>query len=195
MGYRCSLLAIRDKPLGELLHTLGFERTGERFEFAESGFTAIEARRGWNLLIASGMGLTDYFNEEDARQLSADGFALFFSCTTTSMITQLVGYQGGHAAWRVDYDGSGGATTPDIDGDPPDVIAQLAAERHGDQADGEGGDFMYEVTFDVIAHLTGVRPDESDLNDPQPFEELRDVKEAAPPPKPRGLFRRLFGQG
>ncbi len=177
MGYRCSWVAVHDKPLNELLTALELERTGERFDFSEPGLNAIESRDGWNVVIADGQETMDSLTEANAKQLSKGTRALFFQCNDASMVTLLVEYKDGKEGWSIRYNGTDGVSTPEVFGEVPDVVNQVVAEQSEEQsAEGDDVDCMYDIAPAVGLDITGFRHDqEPDVGEADPIQELRRI--------------------
>jgi len=199
MGFRCSVVAVKDLPPDRLLEFFGFERTGLREEFAESDFTLVQALDGWSVLVALGIERVDFFVEEDAKLLSVQTRALYFVSETTSTNTALVAYASNEPSWSIYYDGSDGLTAPEFEGDPPEFVDEFftkcCEERDAEDAeDPEETDYFYDLTLDVFSRLTGLHLIVADLEDPRPFQELRRVEtvESRGESKPSGFFGRRF---
>ena len=163
MGYRCTWIGVRGKPLSEILQPLLLELDGNRYEFSEPGFNALEAKDGWNIVIADGGKLMMDIVEENALALSAGFDCLFFRCEDTSMYTKLALYRDAIEVWSIEYCGADGISAPVVTDEVPELVRQTIAERTLDQAaddDEEPADHLYDITATVGLRIAGFRHDE-----------------------------------
>ena len=153
---------------------MGFERTGDRQDFSEPGFNAVEMP-GWSILIADG---SDYFlelGEEHAAALSNGGRSLLFMCSDTVMCTHLIEYADAAEVWRISYEGVDGVSAAEITGSAPALVHEALAESQAEQNADPEADSIYDTTAKAGLAMTGFRHDSAvELpGDPQPVQVLR----------------------
>ncbi|HVJ16860.1 MAG TPA: hypothetical protein VM686_15575 [Polyangiaceae bacterium] len=173
-------MARRGSSTQELLEATGTTVTGQRDEFPDVGFYLLEingdAQGSWAILIADGSENFGALTGGDAQALSSDGAeTLYFSCSDTTMTTELSCYRAGRRIWGIDYDPDEGCV--EFEGAMPQVAEQIRAdlEARQDAADeaNDSADHIYELTAEVGRALTGFRHDRTlDCAESTPFQVL-----------------------
>jgi hypothetical protein len=177
MGFRVSWIARTGYSTEELLSVLGHAPSGERDEFADVGHYLLEMPGNdppCVLLIASG---TDHFMDlraDHAEMLSRDDHeCIYFVCSDTVMITELRSFRDGKEAWSIVYNCSDETMQPAMHGDVPEIAHTFLRDLQAKEAEGDGGDYLYELTGDVGQYLVGFRHDRDLVSDdPAPFQHL-----------------------
>lgn len=165
MGFHCAWIASRAARARVLAH-LNFSAELQSEEpVYDPGLYGIALPSGWYVVFGGGWDFMGKLGEGQASELSRDSEALFFTTDDTSMSTQLVCFQGGELAWAITYDGSNGVGEPELEGQPPAVLAETLARVRKAQ-EGAGGkkagvDHIYDLTAEVGRLLVGFRHDQT----------------------------------
>lgn len=177
MGFRVSWIARTGDSTQELLSALNLIPTGERDDFADIGHCLLQLPSNdppCVLLIASG---TDHYmdlNATHAQFLSRDDHeCIYFWCSDTVMMTQLISFRDGKEAWSITYNCEDEAMRPAMSGDVPEKAYELLEALRAEAETGNGGDYLYELTADLGLYLVGFRHDQDlETEDPAPFQRL-----------------------
>jgi hypothetical protein len=100
-----------------------------------SDYSLLELTSGWNLVFLDGrdanLGRLAWHAKVLARR---GGDAVHFSCSDTTMITEIGGVVNG-SAWTLGYNGNDGIDPDEVrvDGDPPSFVEELIAAHLRDQ--------------------------------------------------------------
>jgi len=177
MGYRVSWIARQGTDTEQLLRFSRRALTGERHEFPDLGWYLLEmphVKPAWVLLIADGSDQFMELEPSHAQTLSEDGNeTLYFICSDTVMATHMSYYRSGEGVWAIDYECEGDTQSPEILGQPPEVVLEMLARQKAIQAQDDDADYLYDLTAEVGRALTGFRHDTPPAtDDPEPFQVL-----------------------
>jgi hypothetical protein len=178
MGFRVSWIGREGTSTGELLEASRRSLTGERDEFPDVGFYLLELPdrdpTAWVVLIADGSDNYAELDDALAQSLSAGGHeTLYFWCSDTVMVTELICFKNGTIAWSIHYNCEDERQRPAITGAAPAIVHEILASLQSQQQKDDGADYLYELTAEVGRRLVGFRHDmDPETDDPEPFQVL-----------------------
>ena len=178
MGFRVSWIARAGTSTDELLQVSRRRLTGERHEFPDVGFYLLELPdkdpHAWVVLIADGSDNYAELDDSLAQTLSLGGNeTLYFWCSDTVMVTELVCFKNGTISWSIEYNCEVETQRPAMTGDVPSIVHEILANLRSQQQQDDGADYIYDLTAEVGRRLVGFRHDmDPETDDPEPFQVL-----------------------
>lgn len=116
----------------------------------------------WFVVIGDGSDFMDLVGRDQAIALSKHAPAVYFFTDDAPMCAEITSFVAGQPAWTVSYDGSGGVSTPTLEGIVPTAVQSILAEARKEQnAAGPDVDHMYDVAANLGRALVGFRHDET----------------------------------
>ena len=149
-----------------------FEDTGEVDEYFEHDHSGGGLPDGWYVILSNEMGLLE---PAKLAKWSEGARVVAVAIHEGSMNSLATEWRDGKQVWSVSHDGSEGGEQLDVEGQLPDVFAELQHEATAAQAeagaeDGEGVNFVFDIPLDLAAEITGFRHDELGFDDDiEPF--------------------------
>jgi hypothetical protein len=149
-----------------------FEDTGEVDEYFEHDHSGGELPDGWYVILSNEMGLLE---PAKLAKWSAGARVVAVAIHEGSMNSLATEWRDGKQVWSVSHDGSEGGEQLDVEGQLPEVFAELQHEATAAQAEaggeeGEGVNFVFDIPLDLAAEITGFRHDELGFDDDiEPF--------------------------
>lgn len=118
---------------------------------------------GW-FLVASREDL-DLTSDLERAASTTDQTAVGCEMSTVVMYSEACGYQGGQLKWSVIHDPDDEDSPLAVEGEPPEILAELEAKAMEDQAADTDVDFVFDVPPQLVAHYTGFVYDEDEATD------------------------------
>jgi len=153
--------------------------SGERHEFPDVGWYLLELpsdESPWVLLIADGSENFADLSASHAQSLSKGGNqTLYFCCSDTVMVTELLFFKDGAEVWSIQYDCGDKTKQPAINGDAPQITHEILKELRTKQQTDDGADYIYDITAELGRSIVGFRHDaDVEIDDPEPFQLLNE---------------------
>jgi hypothetical protein len=159
MGYSLFWLAVKGKPLADLLAQFELAPTGDTEEIPESDVVSAELSAGWNIIH---WNKGDLPTQTQFTTASAGCAAVFCFLEEHVMASFTSGWENGVELWSVDH--AAGESNPlRIKGNPPqpfgDIRAKLEAEQKQHNATNpprrERVDFIFDIPVNLAEAITG----------------------------------------
>jgi hypothetical protein len=143
----------------QLLEDLGLQEVGAAHnEWAEGhAYACTVMPGGWLVLTGTSLKLE---LDELLPTLSARRQVLAGEVYETVMVSTLQAWEAGVRLWSVVHGAEAGAETFEIAGSPPEAFTEIRARQTALQAEGEGGDHLFDAPLDLGAQICGYRPGE-----------------------------------
>src|SRR5450432_1161639 len=152
MGYSISWLAVRGGVKAEVERALGLVDTGATEDFPEAPICGLDLPGGWYLLV-----LDDCFHRfvmpDNLAALSRGTALVGCQVEEHEMLSTAFFWRDGVLEWEVAHEANKGLYHLDIDGTPPDSLAEIEARQREEQDAAGGQDAEIDAMFDVPVEL------------------------------------------
>lgn len=194
MGFAMSWIAVRGKSPDAVLADVGYRRTGEQEDVAESPAVCATLGTGWFILVLNN-SMEAFDGTIDLAALSRDADVVACMVEEHVMVSGFSSWKGGTRVLTVGHDADRGIRHLDVEGALPPEFRQIVDEAMRAQASEDAGeastDYVFDIPVDMAHRLTGFRHD----RDPEGGA-MYDVLEKEPSAERRtsSWWRGLFGK-
>lgn len=161
-----SWIATRGIDTGKVLRTLGLVDSGERTDFTDGEYCAVELPSGF-FAVQTTSDDESFLETDLVEALSQEGEAYLCIVGEDAMTSILLYCKDGEAEWVLSHDGEEGAEHLDIEGELPPAFATLRDRALEDaKADEEPAEFfplpielgLAMTGYEAVRDLEGVEP-------------------------------------
>lgn len=175
MGFAISWLAVRDST-EPVLDLLGFEKTGETEQIAESDWSTTRVG-DWTVI------WSDRYEPKTFRDAGSKlkGEVIICDVEEHVMFASVAAFKDGTLSWRIVHDAQQASDHLLVDGSPPESLAKIRTEQFARVGEDREVDFIFDIPIRVAQELVGFRHDEA-------VERVFDVLRSRPAGKPKWKF-------
>ena len=163
MGFALSWLAVKGKPVADILRELRLRPTGTQGLEGEEPFASAQSDAGWFLIVMN--GAEHHFLASDVIGPLSAGCEVM-TCTVEEhvMFSESAGWKDGRQLWRVRHEGENGPVGLEEEGTLPPEYASIR-DRLTRQQVSEGGatadvDYLFEIPVVLVQAFVGYKHDE-----------------------------------
>ncbi len=173
MGLKVAWIAVRNKPLDQVVSDLDLARTGEHEELAEAEYSTVTMPSGW-VVIINCFAAGDFILSKPLGRVKTGAEMLTCYHHEGTMMSQLAAFQGGLEIWSVTHDCEKGRDDLQVVGEPPEPFAAIRADLMTQQRSAaDNCDYFFDLPKQLGKAITGFCADEDlDGLGPTPFELL-----------------------
>jgi hypothetical protein len=163
MGFALSWLAVKGKPVADILRELRLRPTGTQGLEGEESFASAQSDAGWYLIVMN-VAEHEYLGPNVIGPLSAGCEVMTCTVEEHVMFSESAGWKDGRQLWRVRHEGENGPVGLEEEGTFPAEYAPIR-ERLAKQQESEGGatadvDYLFDIPVVLAQTFVGYKHDE-----------------------------------